>query len=213
MESGLAYAGKGKAGVRDDEKPCGGQIMTLERKVKGSVLLDMVKVVRAFKDQPWDQHLKPGDWEIINSMVIPTEWYPIESYMRIGVAVYELVAKGNEDAVRQFGLAAMKDLIEGSYRPFLDKGDPFEATRKFLDLRKSLFNFSKMGMEPTGQRSLRVVISEFGQFEAGLDVFMILLKAHLEELIRTNGGKEISLEEKIEGDQDQVTMIVDAAWS
>lgn len=76
--------------------------MESDRKCKGSVMLDIVKVVRAFRDLDWGEYLKPEDWEIIDAMVIPTEWYPIDSYMRIGMAVYKVVAKGGQGGGKDF---------------------------------------------------------------------------------------------------------------
>jgi len=187
--------------------------MTLERKCKGSVVLDMVKVVRAFKDLPWDKHLKPEDRQIVNSMVMPTEWYPLESYMRIGMAVFKLVARENEEAVRQFARAAMKELFEGAYRPFLDKHDPFLAVNKFLELRKSLFNFHRSAMEKTGDQSLQVRLFNLGEIEEGLEVFQLLLGVHLQELIRYNGGEEVEIKTRQEIQEGEKTLVFDLAWS
>ncbi|HUT54556.1 MAG TPA: hypothetical protein VM658_14295 [bacterium] len=187
--------------------------MTQNRRIKGSVVLDMVKVIRAFKDLPWDRYLKPEDFEIVKTMVIPTAWYPIETYQRMGLAVYKLVAKESEDVVRKFGQAAMKELLEGPYRPFLVKNDPFEAVAKFFELRKSLFTFSKMAIEKTGDKSLRARITEFGDFSDGLDVFTILLCAHLEELAKNNGCKGITLKPCHEKEKGQTNIVVDMAWT
>jgi hypothetical protein len=185
----------------------------MERKLKGSVALDMVKVVRAFPDQPWDRFLLPEDMEIVNSMIIPAEWYPIEFFQRVGLAVYKLVAKGNDEVVAQFARRAMKELYEGPYRPFLAQGDPFAATEKFLDLRRGLFNFSKMEMERTGEESLRVRISEFGTLEEGLDVFMLVLGVHFQELIKYNGGDRVNLDYHRETEAGQIKMVFELSWT
>ena len=187
--------------------------MTQDRRIKGSVVLDMVKVIRAFKDLPWGQYLKPEDFEIVKSMVIPTAWYPIETYQRMGLAVYKLVAKGSEDVVRTFGQAAMKELLAGPYRPFLVKNDPFEAVAKFFELRKSLFNFSRTAIEKTGAKSLRVNITDLGDFGEGLDIFSVLLCAHLEEIARCNGCKDITLRPRHEKEKANVNIIVEMAWA
>lgn len=186
--------------------------MSGERKCKGSVILDMVKIIRADKQAPWDRFLRPEDWEIVNSMVIPTEWYPIESYQRMGTAVYELVAKRNAQVVEQFGRAAMKGLFGGSYRPFLDKKDPHEAIHKFLELRKSLFNFSRMEMQKTGPRAARVLIFEIGEFQQGLDIFEQLLAAHLKELVELNGAGAATCQSSLQDVQGEKTLAFELGW-
>ena len=40
-----------------------------EKMVKGTMVLDFVKMVKAHKNLDWNKHLKPEDWEIINSIV------------------------------------------------------------------------------------------------------------------------------------------------
>lgn len=185
----------------------------MDRKCKGSLVLDMVKLIRAFRSEPWESYLKPEDWEIVNGMVIPTSWYPIESYQRIGLAVYQLVAKGNADVIVSFGRAAMDELFKGPYRPFLDKNDPFAATQKFLELRKPIFNFSKMQMLKTGDKSLSVRLSELGNFDLGLDLFLLLSGAHFVRLIELNGGQNVQLHTRQEGDHRDPVLVFDLAWS
>jgi hypothetical protein len=187
--------------------------MPEERKCKGSVILDMVKIVRAVKDQPWDRYLKPEDWTIINNMVIPTDWYPVEFYQRIGLAVYELAAGGSAEAVKQFGRLAMKELFHGPYRPFLDRRDPFLAVQKFMDLRRPLFNFSKMEMEPTGEQSLRVRISELGEFETGLDVFHLLAGVHFQQIAEFNVGHPVNLAMSLIGAKADPVLVIDLDWA
>jgi len=187
--------------------------MTAERKCKGSVIVDMAKIVRQFKDQPWDEYLKPEDWEIVNAMVIPTVWYPIETYQRIGLAVYKLIAKGNPEVVRSFGRAAMAEMLQGPYRYHLERGNPFEAVQKFMDLRKTLFNFSRMEMEKTGDQSLRVRILELGDFETGLDVFLLLAGVHFQHLVEHNGGKDVKLETRQEGNPGDRELVLDLKWN
>lgn len=164
--------------------------MTAERKVKGSVVQDMVKIVRAFPDQGWDQYLTGEDMDTVKSMILPTAWYPIEFYQRVGLAVYRLVAGSSDEIVASFGKAAMKELFEGPYRPFLDQGDPVLAVRKFMDLRKSLFTFSRMAVEKTGNKEMRITIAELGDFVEGLDIFTVLLGVHIQELVALNGGMD-----------------------
>jgi hypothetical protein len=167
--------------------------MTEERMVKGSIVSDMVKVVNALKDLPWDQHLKKEDFEIINSMVLPTGWYPLDFYQRVGNAVYKLVANEDIKAASIFGETAMKELYEGPYRPFLDKGDPHVAIAKFLELRRGLFNFSNMVSNKTGEKSIHVLISELGDYTEGMEPFQILIGVHFEKLIEYNGGQNVKM--------------------
>lgn len=185
--------------------------MSTERKCKGSMLVDLVKIVSAAKGLPWDKYLKPEDFEVVKT-IMPSAWYPIECFQRLGLAVFDLVAGGSRERVELFGRAAMKELWEGPYRPFLDKHDPFEATQKFLDLRKAVFNFSKMELEKTGPSSLRVKISELGDFPQGLDLFLILTGVHFRELVALNGGANPNLATSQTGPESNPVLLFDLVW-
>ena len=185
----------------------------MERSLKGTVILDLVKIIRALKDLPWDEYLQPEDWEIINSMALPTAWYPIESYMRMGLAVFKLAAGGSEEAVRQFGRQAMQGLFNGPYRPFLDKGDPHQAVGKFIELRRSLFNFSRMEAEKVSENSLRMTISELGDLKEGVEVFALLAQVHLEEIAAMNGAREVRSASRVDFKEDGPVLTFDLEWS
>ncbi len=44
--------------------------------VKGTVLTDLVKIVRKERQLGWDDYLQPEDWDIINGDILATQWYP-----------------------------------------------------------------------------------------------------------------------------------------
>ncbi len=184
-----------------------------ERKVKGSVVSDMVKIIRAMKDLPWDKYLCPEDFEIINSMIIPTAWYPVGFFQRTGMAVYKLAAGCNDELVKNFGEKAMQELFQGPYRPFLDHGDPFVAVQKFLDLRRPLFNFTKMQATPTGPTSMTVSITNCGKFEEGLEMFLVFTGAHFTRLIELNGANQVDLETFFSNQHEDASLEFRLSWS
>jgi hypothetical protein len=173
--------------------------MAGEKNVKGVVILDLVKVIKAFKDIPWEDYLESEDMEIVKSMVIPTAWYSAESFQRMALAVWEHVSKKDENVVREWARGAMKGLLEGPYRPHLERGDPFAATEKFLDLRRGLFSFSRTWLEKKGEKEMVVGISEVGKME-GFYLLTILVAAHVQVIIEFNGGKDVEFEIEERGD-------------
>jgi len=74
-----------------------------EKRVKGTLLLDYVCMIRANKDKDWQKYLKPEDWEIINGRILPSLWYPYETFERAGMATFYVLGGGNFDAVRAWG--------------------------------------------------------------------------------------------------------------
>jgi hypothetical protein len=92
-------------------------------RVKGSMIVDYVRLIRANKDREWDKYLKPEDWEIINNRVLPAFWYAYDSCRRIGLAVYHEIAQADLATTKIFGRFVGRNLLE-IYHHVLAEGDP-----------------------------------------------------------------------------------------
>jgi len=49
-----------------------------DEKVKGTMMIDQVRMIRGNKDKDWNKYLKPEDWNIIN-----TKFFPLHSILSI----------------------------------------------------------------------------------------------------------------------------------
>jgi hypothetical protein len=62
--------------------------------------MDQVRLIRGNKDHEWDSYLKPEDWEIITQDILPSAWYPLETYQRCGWAVFNILGGGDPNLAR-----------------------------------------------------------------------------------------------------------------
>ena len=81
-------------------------------KIRGTFLKDYVKIVNATRDKDWERFLNEDDWQIIGTMIIPTELYPVEIMGRIAQGLYELLAGGSHQFVREFGRSSAPQFFE-----------------------------------------------------------------------------------------------------
>lgn len=165
-------------------------------RVKGSLFLDYVKMIRSNQDKNWDQYLQPADWEIVHGHILPSNWYPFETFARIGWAVFQEVAGGNLELVRAFGRFSIKRLLE-LYKNILVPGDPAASAERLALLHRTF-------LEGGGQT--RVVAQDrhsfrYKVFTPASEVnapyvlpFYHQIAGNLEELIEQAGGKKIKLE-------------------
>ncbi len=91
--------------------------------VKGTMIIDYVRLVRAHKDIDWDKWLDPGDWEVINNEVMYSAWYPYALFRRLGWASYQEIAGGDPEMIRAFGRFNMQSLLK-VYHNLLIPNDP-----------------------------------------------------------------------------------------
>jgi hypothetical protein len=153
--------------------------------VKGTWLLDFVKMIRSNKDKNFDQWLTRADWDIINSQVLPSQWYPYESFNRIGRAVFRGVSGSNLEITKAFGKLMMKNLLD-VYKSVLIEGDPAESVEKFNVLRRTFFKDIESDIMPTSKEDkrmkMKLIIVEIDRQVGEPEAFAHLLSGALEEL-------------------------------
>ncbi len=120
----------------------------IEGKVKGALLIDYVRIIRANKDMPWDEYLKEGDMTLVNGQVIPSTWYPLDAFERIGYAIFMLLGKGDLKVAKAFGALTMQETFHKIYQNVIFKDqDPVSVLNKFVVLRKQFIKFSDPELE------------------------------------------------------------------
>jgi len=130
-----------------------------ERVVKGTMVIDIVKTIKGFKDINWNQILSPQAQELISRKIILSNWYPFEAVLSCITAIYKILGKGDPEAARAWGKVNGKRLFETIYRNVVESGDPLRSLEK-LALIVSL-NFShgiKFEREQIGEQHLQVKI-------------------------------------------------------
>jgi hypothetical protein len=162
-------------------------------RAKGSILLDYVRIIRANKDLNWNRHLRPEDWEIINSKILPSQWYPLETYRRVGNAVFREVAKSNLETTRQFGRFNIKNVLQ-IYKNILVPGNPVKSVSNYIVLQKTFIddNTDKARVAAQGQDSLLYDMTNLSEVyeSAELEQFSYQIAGNLEALVEEATGKK-----------------------
>jgi hypothetical protein len=95
--------------------------------VKGSMLLEFVKAVRADKSGVYDSYLTEKDKEIISLKILNNTWYPYETYENCFKAVFNVVAKGDLKTIYEWGRIYGEKIITSIYKPVITEGNPRKA--------------------------------------------------------------------------------------
>src|SRR4051812_47136846 len=80
------------------------------RNVKGVLFADYVRMIRGQKGVDWSAQLAPADLPFLQQRIEPAQWYPMESFERLGVAILRHVALGDMNAVRMWGRFSADEL-------------------------------------------------------------------------------------------------------
>jgi hypothetical protein len=163
-----------------------------DKKVKGTVLLDQVRMIRGNRDKDWNQYLKPEDWQIINGRILPSVWYPLELYQRCGWAVFKLIAGGNLDLVRAYGRIRGKELFGDIYKAVILSQDPEKALERYNIISTQMYNFLKIKSEKVGEKHLQVTIS-YDRNDQTYEVHIYQVWGQFEQLLEMAGGKNVKV--------------------
>ncbi len=162
--------------------------------IKGTFILDFVKIIRSNRDGNWDRWLEPEDWEIVNSQILPSNWYPLASWERIGNAVFKEAARGNLDLIRAYGPVMMKNLLN-VYSHVLVKGDPAASIEKFEGIRRTFIKGleSNISITERAEGRVRLNIKHIYQDRDFLEAFTHATAGNIEELVKQAGGMNVSV--------------------
>src|SRR5690242_12396678 len=109
------------------------------RHVKGSLFLDYARMLKARKDFDWSPYLTPEDLAFMGQRIDIAGWYPMATFERFGLAILQMIADGDLQAVRVWGQVTASTLAT-LHRDLVVKGDPRESLMRFHVLRRSLFD-------------------------------------------------------------------------
>ncbi|HUT55677.1 MAG TPA: hypothetical protein VM658_19965 [bacterium] len=180
------------------------------RSVKGSVVIDYVRMVRATPDQPWDRYLLPEDMALIKQMVLPGSWYPIGFFQRIGLAVFKLVAKENNELLRAFG-KSIADRLHADHPGMVSKDKPRNTLEKYIWIQKRFYNFDAFNTEDQGPGRLLVHIYSLPE-EVGIPVYIIQISGMVERLIELSGHTFLGIKVTTANEPDRIISTMDVSW-
>jgi len=182
-----------------------------EKKVKGTMVMDQVRLIRMNKDKDWSEYIKPEDWEIINGRILPSVWYPLELYWRLGWAAFNVLAKGNLDLVRLRGIAHGKELFGNIYKNLVFDKNPMKALERFVITYSSLFNFSTLKFEKVGEKHAQVH-HEWDAKDPTEPPYCHELMGILDVLVEMTGGKNAKIKLKAKQWEGAPFTIFDITW-
>jgi hypothetical protein len=110
------------------------------RHVRGTLFVDYVRMLRSRKDFDWSKQLQPQDIAYLGQRIALEEWYPMESFERMGLAILAEIAGGDIASVKEWGRSSI-DGLRLTHPDLVTPGDARESLMKFSVLRSGFFDF------------------------------------------------------------------------
>ena len=160
------------------------------RRVKGVLFLDYVRMIKSKKEANWASYLQPEDLLYLKQRIADSEWYPLETFERMGVGILKEIAQGNLDLVRWWGQGSLNALAQ-MHKSLICEGDPRESLMRFMVLRRSFFDF--------GAFDLMFLSGNYAQIEIGYEMGKVAEEAashqavgFFEKLLELSGSSQVT---------------------
>ncbi|MFO8057614.1 MAG: DUF2378 family protein [bacterium] len=157
-------------------------------KVKGTVLVDFVKTIRSDKTGVYEPYLTEGDREVISSRILPSGWYPFETFKNCFQAVAEVLAGNDMEKVRQWGRLYGENILTSVYKAMIKQGQPMESLEKYGTYIRSFFDFGDIEVERVSDRKATVIITGFGDDFPSL---YYIMAGWIERSLELSGARDI----------------------
>ena len=178
--------------------------------VKGVLFADYVRMLRAHRGRSWADYVQPEDLPFLEDDVDPLAWYPMDTFERLGLAIFETIAEGDFGLVRDWGRASVAHVI-GDNPHVIVRGDPRESLMRFSVLRRSLFDFEALEVLQLSDASASVGV-EYGMQPLAEQAAAVQTMGFLEGLLEMAEAADVHaefLESSWRGDRQT---IIGIAW-
>ncbi len=160
----------------------------MPRQVKGVLFADYVRMVRAAKQVAWEDHLLPQDLPFLAQRIESDAWYPMETYERMGLAILDVIARGDLETVRKWGRRTIDELH--ATLPELFGGDPRETFMRFQVMRQTLFNFPAAEVIAIRDGKATITVS-YGMGARAEEAAAWQSVGFLERLMEVSGARDV----------------------
>jgi hypothetical protein len=130
----------------------------VDRRVKGILFAEYVRMIRSHKQYDWQSQLAPEDLPFLEGRVAVAGWYPMVTFERFGNAILHFVALDQLEAVRMWGRFSV-DELRSAQPNLVEPGDPVETLQRFRVLRATYFDFPALEVEMLIDGAAHIVIS------------------------------------------------------
>jgi uncharacterized protein (TIGR02265 family) len=162
----------------------------MSRQVRGTLFLDYIRMVKSRGDVDWRPHLEPEDLAYLEQRIDLGAWYPMATFERLGLAILEVVAAGDLEAVRAWGRRSLESLAR-TQDGLLVENDPRESLMRFQVYRRTFFDFEAAAVTVLHDTEVRLRIA-YGMSDRSEEAASYQTMGFFERLVELAGGRAVA---------------------
>lgn len=182
----------------------------MARHVKGSLFLDYVRMIKSLKGVDWSAYLTPDDLAYLDKRILTSQWYPMETFERMGVGILKEAARGNMDSVRLWGRMSVDALVT-IYKVMVTDGDPADSLKKFSVLRANLFDYEVTEIIPRDDGGVRMKLN-FRMGPPAEEAATQQMIGSMERILELSGAKNVKSKIRAKAWRGDPDTLIDISW-
>ena len=127
----------------------------MDKKVKGTVFAEYIRMIKSNPDLDWKNYLTDDDFKMLDERILASNWYSLDSYKRMGLAVFKLIANGDVKLAWNWGKMSLDGLVE-VYKNILMAEDTFDSVNKLAIIQSRLANFEMFDVKKIEDKKIQI---------------------------------------------------------
>ncbi|WPB80295.1 TIGR02265 family protein [Archangium violaceum] len=167
-------------------------------RIKGSVLITRLNLLMkqggTGRVQQVLQRLSPADRKVLEGVIMPIGWYPLELNLRLDAAIADALSpRDRSKAFVEMGRASAEENLNGPHHVFIRKGDPHFLLSHAPEIYRLYYAVGSRTYEKAGPRN--AVLRTVGA-ESVTEADCLTIIGWYERAIEMSGGREVRVEHK-----------------
>jgi uncharacterized protein (TIGR02265 family) len=167
-------------------------------RIKGSVLITRLNLLMkqggTGRLQQVLQRLPPADRKVLEGVIMPIGWYPLDLNLRLDAAIADALSpRDRNKAFVEMGRASAEENLNGPHHVFIRKGDPHFLLSHSPEIYRLYYAVGSRSYEKSGPRS--AVLRTVGA-ESVTEADCLTIVGWYERAIEMSGGRGVLVEQK-----------------
>ena len=167
-------------------------------------------MIKSNKNVDWSKYLTPDDMSFLDQTILEPEWYPFDTFERMGVGILKELGSGAMEAVRLWGRHSIDDLLN-IHKSLICEGDPRESLMRFQVLRRSFFDFGSINFQAIQDNHAKLEI-RYDMCKIAEEAATYQTLGFFERLLELSGAKDIQHKFKSKLWEGDPVTILDLHW-
>jgi hypothetical protein len=159
--------------------------------VKGSIVVNLVKMIKKDKSGVYNNYLTEKDKAIISQKILPSSWYPFDMYKRCLNAIFEVIAKKDLKIAKEWGRIECQTAMSNIYARVIEGCDPLSFIKRYEVTHQNFYDFGKTEIIVEGKNR---VVYKLSEFDAQFYIIYYLIQGWIEHGLELCGAKNIKSE-------------------